>query len=516
MPASSKQSIPEDARSDTPQKGCRCPETDNLSDRLLNAMQTSVIFFNAEGSILRTNVLAREDLHLSEDFKDQKLSDLLLIIYHNKNILPELIARFDDPETERVILPRDTLLRTKNTTALFFVTGCITRLNEGNFLLSFRNIVDELTQEYMLKMALSSTKIFPWFYDFKSNSMVIDSRYFDYTGIQSADNSMTLKAFSERLHPDDRAAMAHAFSLQLNGEHYPYPVQFRLLRGDNRYEWFEGQSTYLGQVEDMPYRVVGVCMSTQAHKDIEEALTTAKNKAEQNDKLKSAFLANISHELRTPLNAIVGFSNLLTDGEVSTDSEEGKEYMELINKNCDYLLALISDILDLSRIEAGTMEYHFTSFSLRQFLSDFYQNHKHAIPEGVEFNLLLPTEDTLIESDILRLRQVLDNLLNNAKKFTNKGHIDLGYTLSSDGKSVRLFMSDTGRGIPNDQLEKIFERFYKVDTFVQGVGLGLSICKIIIEQLGGTISVSSRHQESSRFTLRLPLRQQDKYSLPTH
>ena len=266
----------------------------------------------------------------------------------------------------------------------------------------------------------------------------------------------------------------------------------------------------------MPYRVVGVCMSTQAHKDIEEALTTAKNKAEQNDKLKSAFLANISHELRTPLNAIVGFSNLLTGGEVSTDSEEGKEYMELINKNCDYLLALISDILDLSRIEAGTMEYHFTSFSLRQFLSDFYQNHKHAIPEGVEFNLLLPTEDTLIESDTLRLRQVLDNLLNNAKKFTSKGHIDLGYTLSSNGKSVRLFMSDTGRGIPNDQLEKIFERFYKVDTFVQGVGLGLSICKIIIEQLGGTISVSSRHQESSRFTLRLPLRQQDKYSLPTH
>ena len=496
MPASSKQSIPEDARSDTPKKGCRCPETDNLSDRLLNAMQTSVIFFNAEGSILRINVLAREDLHLSEDFMNQKLSDLLLIIYHNKNILPELIARFDDPETERVILPRDTLLRTKNTTALFFVTGCITRLNEGNFLLSFRNIVDELTQEYMLKMALSSTKIFPWF---------------DYTGIQSTDNSITLEAFSERLHPDDRAAMAHAFSLQLNGEHYPYPIQFRLLRGDNRYEWFEGQSTYLGQVEDMPYRIVGVCMSTQAHKDIEEALTTAKNKAEQNDKLKSAFLANISHELRTPLNAIVGFSNLLTGGEVSTDSEEGKEYMEPINKNCDYLLALISDILDLSRIEADTMEYHFTPFSPRQFLSDFDKNQKHAIPEGVEFNLLLPTKETLIESDTLRLRQ-----LNNAKKFTSKGHIDLGYTLSSDEKSVRLFMSDTGRGIPNDQLEKIFERFYKVDIFVQGIGLGLSICKIIIEQLGGTSSVSSRHQESSRFTLRLPLRQQDKYSLPTH
>lgn len=510
MLASLKQPLSEKTRSDNPEKGCRCPDLDKLSDRLLNAMQTSVIFFDAEGVVTRMNTLAREDLHITEDPRGGKLSELLLIIYHGRNILPELISRFDCNETEKVGLPRDTLMRTKNSTALFFVSGCITRLDEGNFLLSFRNIVDEVTQEYMLKMALSSTKIFPWFYDLEKRTMIIDSRYFDYTGIESPDNSMTLEAFSERLHPDDRATMANAFTLQLNGEHYPYPVQFRLRRGDNRYEWFEGQSTYLGQVEDMPYRVVGVCMSTQAHKDIEEALTTAKNKAEQNNKLKSAFLANISHELRTPLNAIVGFTNLLVGGEISADSEEGKEYVELINKNCDYLLSLVSDILDLSRIETGAMEYSFKRFSLGQFLTDFYQNRRHTIPEGVKFNLLLPPEDIQIESDMLRLQQVLDNLLNNANKFTGQGHIDLGYTLSSEGKSVRLFVADTGRGISGDQLEKIFERFYKGDTFVQGVGLGLSICKVITEQLGGTITVSSRPKEGSRFTVRLPIRQQDK------
>lgn len=137
--------------------------------------------------------------------------------------------------------------------------------------------------------------------------MIIDRRYFDYTGIPTEDNSMTLEAYSERLHPDDRAAMAHAFTLQLNGQHYPYPVPFRLRRGDGTYEWFEGQSTYLGQIKNMPYRIVGICMSTQAHKNIEEALTAAKEKAEQSDRLKSAFLANMSHEIRTPLNAIVGF-----------------------------------------------------------------------------------------------------------------------------------------------------------------------------------------------------------------
>ena len=400
-------------------------------------------------------------------------------------------------------------MRSFDGNAGFFVSGRITRLSCNEFLFVFRNVVEELTQESMFKMALSSTKIFPWFYDFERATMVIDPRYYDYTKIPTKDYTMTLEEFALRIYPDDREAMAQAFSQQLRGVHYPYPVPYRLQRGDGAYEWFEGQSTYLGQVEGAPYRVVGICMSTQVYKDIEETLTAARDKAEQSDKLKSAFLANMSHEIRTPLNAIVGFSNLLSDGEIPADSEEGREFVQLINRNCDYLLALVSDILDLSRIETGIMEYNFVEYSLTQLLSDIHRNFRLRIPEGISFDLMLPPADAVIETDVSRLRQVLDNLLGNAVKFTNQGRIGLGFKLSDDGEKALLFVEDTGRGISEEQAEKIFDRFYKADSFVQGVGLGLPICKTITEQMGGAIGVRSHLGEGTSFTLQLPLRHQN-------
>lgn len=503
MSADSKYPAPGNPQeSNSPQRGRGARE---LSDRLLDALQTGVILFDADGTVSRINSLACRELRLSGEAAGRKLTDLLSVAYRSEDILPALVSRFDDTQTEQVALPQDALMGTKDGKALFFVAGSISRLEDGGLLLSFRNIADEMTQEYMIKMALGATRIFPWFYDFERGVMIIDSRYFDYTCIPSKDNTMSLEEFSGRLHPDDRAQMAHAFTLQLNGEHYPYPVPFRLLRGDGRYEWFDGQSTYLGQVEGMPYRIVGICMSTQAHKDIEEALTAAKNKAEQSDRLKSAFLANMSHELRTPLNAIVGFSNLLAGGEADPGSEDAREYAALISKNCDHLLTLVSDILDLSRIETGAMEYNMAEHSLNRILTDIYETRKHNIPGELAFNLLLPDKDVRIVTDRLRLRQVVEHLIGNAVKFTSRGHIDLGYTLAADGRSVRLFVADTGRGIAADQTEKIFERFYKVDSFMQGAGLGLSICKIITERLGGTISISSFPNRGSRFTLVLPL-----------
>lgn len=483
-------------------------DSDNYPDYTCDTRQLSLIFFDDQGTIYRTNIMPHENLHITDEFIGHKLNELLTVEYRNKNILPGLLARFDDPVTVQVALPKGVFIRACNRKEMFFADGYITRLESNRFLFSFRNVVEEITQEYMLKMALSSTKIFPWFYDFTRGAMVIDSRYYEYTGIPTKDNTMTLEEFNERIHPNDRASMSEAFERQLNGIHYPYPVPFRLRRGDDTYEWFEGQSTYLGQIEGLPYRVVGICMSTQAFKNIEEALITAKNKAEQSDQLKSAFLSNMSHEIRTPLNAIVGFSNLLA-GEEAIDSEESKEYAALISKNCEYLITLVSDILDLSRIETGTMEYSFSEFSLREILTDIHKNHLNRIPDGIEFNLLLPETDIKIESDPLRLRQALDNLLSNAIKFTTKGHIDLGWTLSNDGKHIRISVSDTGRGIPAEQFDKIFDRFYKVDAFVQGAGLGLSLSKILTEQLGGKLLVSSRLNEGSHFTLRLPIRQQD-------
>jgi len=282
------------------------------------------------------------------------------IDFRGSNILADLLSRFQDPAVTQVPLTQDALLCTKDGKVSFFAAGRISRLERGHFVFAYRNTVDEMTNESMINIALSVSKIFPWFYDFEQQTMIIDQRYFDYTGIPTKDRTMTLEAFAERLHPDDRAAMAHAFALQLSGVYYPHSVPFRLRRGDDTYEWFEGQSAYLGQLKNMPYRIVGICMSTQTHKDTEKALTIAKDKAEQSDRLKSAFLANMSHEIRTPLNAIVGFSNLLAGGDPDISEEEADEYAALISKNCDYLLTLVSDILDLSRFEAGSMEFCFT------------------------------------------------------------------------------------------------------------------------------------------------------------
>ena len=493
---------------DDRQESCRYPGTDCYPDSLLDAMLSGLIFFDSEGIIFRTNTTARKDLHLADSVAGCKLGDVCSIDFRGSNILADLLSRFQDPAVTQVPLTQDALLCTKDGKVSFFAAGRISRLERGHFVFAYRNTVDEMTNESMINIALSVSKIFPWFYDFEQQTMIIDQRYFDYTGIPTKDRTMTLEAFAERLLPDDRAAMAHAFALHLSGVYYPHSVPFRLRRGDDTYEWFEGQSAYLGQLKNMPYRIVGICMSTQTHKDTEKALTIAKDKAEQSDRLKSAFLANMSHEIRTPLNAIVGFSNLLAGGDPDISEEEADEYAALISKSCDYLLTLVSDILDLSRFEAGSMEFCFTNQPLGHILSDIHGKYADRIPAGVRFNLLVPPHDIRIDTDALRLRQVMEHLVGNALKFTEKGHIDLGYSLTGDGKEVRLFVTDTGCGIPSDMTEKVFDRFYKIDSFKQGAGLGLSVCKTIIEGMGGRIAVSSQPGKGSRFTVRLPMKQQ--------
>lgn len=496
---------PQNTETDMAQKEeCR-KSVQNMPDSLLDGLQSSVVFFDSEGVVLRTNEMARADLHLTENAVGCKLTELISVNFRNKNMLPDIIRGFDDLAVKKTSVPKDAILGTNDGKTVFFITGTVSRLECGNFMFSFRNVADEMTNDSMVEMALKTTGIFPWFYDFGLEAMVIDPRYYEYTGIPTKDGTMTMDEYSDRLHPEDRKAVFDALTMQLNGEHYPYRVSFRLRFGNDTYEWFEAQSTYLGEVNGKPYRIVGICMSAKAHKDIEEALTEAKNKAEQSDRLKSAFISNMSHEIRTPLNAIVGFSNLLAGGEAAPNSEEAKEYAALISKNCDHLLTLVSDILDLSRIESESIEYNFAEYYLGKILQDIYATKADSIPEGIKFNLLLPPDDIKITTDTLRLRQVIEHLVSNAVKFTKKGHIDLGYSFSSDGKSVRIFVADTGCGIPDDQTEKIFDRFYKVDNFAQGAGLGLSICRTIIEHLGGTVNVSTRLKNGSRFTLRLPV-----------
>ena len=235
-----------------------------------------------------------------------------------------------------------------------------------------------------------------------------------------------------------------------------------------------------------------------------QELIEAKRRAEDADKMKSVFLANMSHEIRTPLNAIVGFSDLLSDTSAFT-VEEVAQFIATINKNCGLLLALINDILDLSRIESGTMEFQFASHNLSLLLKTVHDSQRLNMPQGVELVLRVPDGDKkYLVTDNVRLQQVINNLINNAAKFTTSGFITFGYEDDEDPNYTLLFVEDTGVGITQEGIDHIFERFYKVDNFTQGAGLGLSICQTIVERLRGTISVTSEVGKGTRFTVRVP------------
>ena len=255
--------------------------------------------------------------------------------------------------------------------------------------------------------------------------------------------------------------------------------------------------------------VLGLCISlfyyfrTKRLKDdllkSEKDLRVAKDRAEESNRLKSAFLANMSHEIRTPLNAIVGFSDLLVEAE---DIEERKEYVKIVRNNNELLLQLITDILDLSKIEAGTFDFTYGDVNVNLLCENIVRSMEMKVSEGVAlvFDSNLPQYHLI--SDRNRLHQVISNFVNNAIKFTSQGSIRVGYQMK--GEELEFYVQDTGIGIDKEQQLHIFERFVKLNSFVPGTGLGLSICQSIIEQLGGRIGVDSELGKGSRFWFRLP------------
>ena len=303
-------------------------------------------------------------------------------------------------------------------------------------------------------------------------------------------------------HPDDRALLIRFLDDARKGLTTKLSKEMRVLREDGTYTWTHVNllvKKYAPQ--DRIIEIISINYDITELKRTEEMLVKARDKAEASDRLKSAFLANMSHEIRTPLNAIVGFSSLLTSTENAAEKEL---YNSLIGHNNKLLLNLINDVIDLSKIESGYLELRPDWVNLTELLDESVAEYAHQVPSGVELLTNYPAHDSLVELDKLRIKQILSNFLSNALKNTTTGHVEVFYEV--DHQSVRIGVKDTGRGIPQNMLEKIFERFEKLDSFAQGAGLGLPICKLIVEKMNGRILVDSQLGIGTTFIIELPCR----------
>ena len=302
-------------------------------------------------------------------------------------------------------------------------------------------------------------------------------------------------------HPDDRRMMLRFFDQVLIREVSHLRRDVRILREDGTYTWTRVNVMVRDfRPEDGIIDMVCVNYDITELNETERKLIAARDKAEELDRLKSAFLANMSHEIRTPLNAIVGFSSLLTETE---DMKDRKQYMAIVQENTELLLQLISDILDLSKMESGAFEFVKSDTDVNLLCSEIIRSLRMKVPAGVElvFEECLP--GCHVWADKNRLNQVISNFINNALKFTFSGSITLGYYRQTDGY-LRFYVRDTGMGIPKNKIKTVFDRFVKLNSFVHGTGLGLSICKSLVEQMGGTIGVESEEGEGSCFWFTYP------------
>lgn len=362
-----------------------------------------------------------------------------------------------------------------------------------------------------LEMTLSVARIIPWRWDLKNDMITCESEqilaHMNFTKEEgSTPQAHIIKAseYFRKMHPEDLERMQQVHKNLISGKLQHAKEEFRIItevEGRKFIDWLE-TNAIVDQYDEQgsPISLVGSLLLITERKRQEKALIAAREKALESERLKSAFLANMSHEIRTPLNAIVGFSSLLTATE---DEQEREEFISIIENNNQLLLQLVSDILDLSKIEANTLEFNYRDVDLNGLAKDVESTVRRRLKPNVVLEFIPGAAQCHVQTEKNRLSQVLINLLVNATKFTQTGSITFGYEIR--GKELYFYVKDTGMGISQEDQNKIFERFTKVDTFTQGTGLGLSICKNIIEKMKGRIGVESEGKgKGSTFWFTVP------------
>lgn len=434
----------------------------------------------------------------------------------NPDYSPELPDRYSELNDNRQITFQYYLEKTKTHLTVISIhsktKGCVDVFGVDNTELVLTQQMLKSTN-HKLSAVLDAADMTPWKWDLRTGLLSCNVSHDLYVTEEEVTHDGNLiivptSACFAKICDEDRERVRDAFERLANGETQKMREEYRVgrqwLPSPQQNEWVEVRAAVDERdANGKPLSLIGTSMTVTQRKEMEEALVQAKVKAEEANTLKSSFLANISHEIRTPLNAIVGFSSLLVSAERGI-SEEKQEYINIIENNNTLLLQLISDVLDLSKIEAGTMESDYAPIDVHGLFIELEDTFRlRNKKSGICICYHRRTTECVVKADRNRLVQVMMNLMNNAVKFTGEGSIEFGFDVREDG-FLHFYVTDTGCGIPEERLEEIFGNFVKLNSFVQGTGLGLTICWAIVERMGGKIGAVSRLGQGSTFWFTLP------------
>lgn len=353
------------------------------------------------------------------------------------------------------------------------------------------------------EFVLKAMRLCTWHIDAKERTITYDNDYRERNDCFSPPPGTPLSEVVGIMADGDKKRIEESMNEICEGlkDEYHEISQVKTARGD-QYYWTDTYATVSARdTEGKPQTIVGTSMRIDERKEIEAALVEARNKAEESDHLKTAFIANMSHEIRTPLNAIIGFTSVLPDVQ---GDDERKELINLIQENNRKLLRIIDDVMTISRIESGKESVVMSAFELNDTLTAILSGYSSEVQQGVAMNSQFALPSLTVTTDMARLTDILNHLLANAVKFTVQGSITIGYDAPAD-KRLRIWIQDTGKGIAPEHQKQVFERFFKVDEYIPGAGLGLSICRTLAYSIGGEVGVESTLGEGSKFWLELPI-----------
>ena len=472
--------------------------------RVLDKVSDSILAVSVDGTLVYANRQFIEEYGVKEELGTQKVYDLPVSL-NTKEIFDKRVQEIRDNggnfayrakytrvgETKlRVHQVSAFMIQNQGEEMIWFFTQDITdviknrdELRELNYLMDA--ILNNIPVYLFVKDPEDDFRYLYWNKAFASHSKIPASKalgHIDFEVFPEHENA-------EKFHRDDLELIRTRERMEMQETYVTATGETRIVQTLKTLVPLEGRAPL----------IIGISWDITNMQNIEQELVQARIKAEQSDRLKTAFLANMSHEIRTPLNAIVGFSRLMTMADNAADE---KLYSDIINQNSEILLQLINDILDLAKIEAGTLEYVRYPMDLGELCRNVYEMHKDRVQTGVV--LILDNKDTslIINEDQNRIMQVVTNLITNAIKFTFKGEIRFGFEVREE--YIDFYVKDTGMGISEEKIKMIFERFVKLNTFVQGTGLGLAICRVIVEKLGGEITAESKLNEGSTFRFTIP------------